>query len=191
MDALENRVKEESMHKNYQNSYRVPVKAIIKWFGYFQLFEVPNEISKFLERLREIISSINFPQLDEHGFYMLLTGIPIDMQKIDIGELLYIGQTCEQTLRQRIPQNHPSYECIVRKYHGHMLYLAVGHMEVEGINRKTCDLFDDIECCLIYDNKPVCNTSCTDEYLGRRVVYIQNTDQFRPLHEISRCPNHH
>ncbi len=179
------------MYSNYQNSTRTPVRVGLEWNGYWPLFHVPGEMSEFYETLRQRIYSIDSERLNQSGFYMLLTGEPVDERQFNINELLYIGQAYDQTLRVRIPQQHPAYDCIVKKYKGKFLYLAVcSIISLQGISGITHELFDDIECCLIYRNGPLCNINCRDEYNSnrrRREIQIENTGKYDPLEQNSRC----
>lgn len=174
------------MYSNYQT--RIPARVGLKWNRHWPLFEVPRDILEFYRILRLKISSMDSETLDQPGFYMLLTENPFNEHRI--GNLLYIGQAYDQTLRGRIPQQHPAYDCIVQRYGGRFLYLAVSNIIwLQGITRTTHELFDDIECCLIYRNRPLCNIDCKDkyDYNHRRGILIENTGSYAPLEGSSRC----
>ena len=85
-------------------------------------------------------------------------------------ELLYIGQAFDQTLRKRIPQDHPAYECVLQyqKEHSNVdIIVLIGLIENSTVERLTQQLFDDVECCLIFCNQPLCNITCKESCSGR------------------------
>lgn len=128
--------------------------------------------------------------LDYIGFYAILGGIhnPDKSSYTDI-TLLYIGQTYKQSLRDRIPQPHSAYTCInawLKKHPKHSPVVMIGLREVAG--DKSQALYDDIECCLIYDNQPLCNDKCKENYspTGREIT-ITNDGDYSPLKQVSVC----
>lgn len=130
------------------------------------------------------------PKLDEKGFYAIL-GATYDSETEKWGniELLYIGQAFEQTLRERIPQEHPAYECVFdyqKKHSGVGIVVMLGTIEKSTVEKSTQQLFNDIECCLVFSNKPLCNTSCKESYSGRELKII-NTEHPYPLEKEHSC----
>jgi len=78
----------------------------------------------------------------------------------------------------------------VENHSGEYLYLAVSEIfQLDGMGKITQELFDDIECCLIYKNKPLCNTDCVNKYNSklRREIQIINHGNRSPLKENCRC----
>ena len=178
------------MYNFFESSSRLPVKVRLKWRGHWELFKVPDNIEEFYENLENRLYQIDSKELDQSGFYMLLTGKPTNERKFTIGKLLYIGQAYNQKIRDRIPQSHPAYDCIVENHSGEYLYLAVSEiLQLDGMEKITQELFDDIECCLIYKNEPLCNTDCVNEYNSklRREIQIINCGGYNPIKENCRC----
>jgi len=136
------------------------------------------------------ISSSSRQNLDQKGFYAIL-GARFDKETSKWKELklLYIGQAFDQTLRQRIPQKHPGYECILeyrQNRAGSDIVVMIGVIGKTNAERITQELFDDIECCLICCNKPLCNMQCKESY-GGRAIQIVNTGDFIPLRKECTC----
>jgi|GEM_PF-1717749 len=128
--------------------------------------------------------------LKKTGFYAMLMGIynPA-LGKYENTKLLYIGQAYKQTLGERILQPHNGYDCInnyIRKTPNAKLLTMVGVLAKTNISKVTQELFDDIECCLIYHNQPKCNEICKKSYSGRQLTII-NTGDFSPLKPASDC----
>jgi hypothetical protein len=128
--------------------------------------------------------------LDKKGFYAVLGGIyNNDTKQWQSLKLLYIGQAFDQTLRERIPQPHPAYNCAVKyqkEHSGVEFVVMIGFIEKSTVEKKTQELFDDAECCLIYCNQPLCNTTCKEAYSGRDLQIINTGDHF-PLKEKCLC----
>lgn len=128
--------------------------------------------------------------LDKNGFYAILGGTYDSRSKGWKNlKLLYIGQAFDQTLRERIPQEHPAYQCVFeyRKRHsGVDILVKIGFIEKSTVERSTQQLFDDIECCLIFCNQPLCNTTCKESYSGRDLQVI-NSGYYRRLKEKCTC----
>ena len=128
--------------------------------------------------------------LDRNGFYAILGGTYDSRSRGWKNlKLLYIGQAFDQTLRERIPQEHPAYQCVFeyRKRHsGVDILVKIGFIEKSTVERSTQQLFDDIECCLIFCNQPLCNTTCKESYSGRDLQVI-NVGHYRRLKEKCTC----
>jgi hypothetical protein len=131
--------------------------------------------------------------LDENGFYAILGANPdpTKNQWADF-DLLYIGQAFDQTLRQRIPQPHPAYSCVNEniKKTGKTVIVMVGVITEKSVERLTQDFIDDVECCLIYSNQPLCNDKCKDEYnhrSPRRQLRITNKEVDHILEASCSC----
>jgi hypothetical protein len=124
--------------------------------------------------------------LDKNGFYAILAGKRKTTGWVEL-ELLYIGQAFDQTLRERIPQEHDAYKCVFdyQQDSDKDILVKIGYIK-ESTVQKTTQLFDDVECCLIYCNQPLCNTLCKEKYTGRD-LHIINTGSYRPLKEECYC----
>ena len=128
--------------------------------------------------------------LDKNGFYAILGAkYNSNTKKWENPMLLYIGQAFDQTLRERIPQEHPAYKCVFeyRKRHSDIdILVMIGFIEKSSVERSTQQLFDDIECCLIFCNQPLCNALCKESYLGRD-LQVFNMGYYKPLKETCTC----
>ena len=128
--------------------------------------------------------------LDQSGFYNILAGTwDVTTEQYNNLILLYTGQAFDQTLRVRIPQDHDAYECVnsyTRRNSNISLLIMVGVISAMSGNRATQQLYDDVECCLIYKNHPRCNIRCKDGYSGRDLT-VTNMGDYSPLAEQSVC----
>ena len=146
--------------------------------------------ANFVCRINNVqASSITY--LDQPGFYVFLAGTinPETGNYKDL-DLLYIGKTYEQTLRERIPQGHAEADTQMDAY-------FADHADSDRIvkcgiltdfpgERVSEGLFKDIECCLINRNQPLCNTVCKDNYKGRD-IRVNNSGSYYPLAQSSCC----
>jgi len=130
------------------------------------------------------------PDMDKSGFYAILGATFDESSKTWKGlKLLYVGQAFEQTLRERIPQEHDAYKCVYdykKNHSGTDLVVMIGLIEKSSIEKQTRQIFNDIECCLIFCNKPACNTTCQESYSGRDLE-VTNTGDYKPLIEKCSC----
>jgi hypothetical protein len=145
---------------------------------------------KWINKMRfDNISEDENKSLDMNGFYALLGARYNENEKIWKVTLLYVGQAFDQTFRERIPQDHPAYRCVfdwIKKNLGNEIRVMVGVIEKTSVEKRTQALFDDVECCLILRNQPVCNEQCKESYKGRDLQVI-NTGDFIPLKDKSSC----
>lgn len=136
------------------------------------------------------ISEFKHQYLDKKGFYALLGArFNKETDRWEEIKLLYIGQAFDQTLRERIPQEHPAYKCVfeyTKKNPGKQIAVMLGIIEKSSVQKLTQELFNDVECCLISWNQPTCNTQCKESYTGRE-LQVTNTGGFTPLKEKSTC----
>jgi hypothetical protein len=134
------------------------------------------------------ISTAKSAFLDKKGLYAVLIGKWDENNKNWTNpKLVYIGQSLDQTIRQRLLQPHPAYECIKEQLTANPSYQAlVMGGEIVTQTKLTQQLADDIECCLVYRNKPICNVKCKESYTGRELL-VRNTGDFNPLAEESTC----
>jgi hypothetical protein len=123
--------------------------------------------------------------LDGPGFYALLAASRNKGQRRWTNlKLLYLGQAYRQTLRERIPQDHPAYEDIasyLEKYPDKRLIVMVGTIVEATLERHTPQFYDDVENCLILANEPRFNRRGTRSYSGRE-LRVTNTGDHHPLH---------
>ncbi|MDD4440359.1 MAG: hypothetical protein PHX41_00550 [Kiritimatiellae bacterium] len=126
--------------------------------------------------------------LDYIGFYAILGGVHDTARNVYTHiTLLYIGQAYEQSLRARIPQPHTAYGLINTWLSGHPGYTPVVMIGLrDAVGNKSQSLYDDIECCLIYNNQPLCNDKCKESYNGRAIT-ITNDGDYAPLKQVSVC----
>ncbi len=126
--------------------------------------------------------------LDRKGFYVILSGTKTAKGWVK-PRLLYIGQAFDQTLRERIPQERKEYQCVYsyQKAHaGAPIWVMIGFVKESTVGRVNQQLFDEIECCSIFSNQPLCNTACKDSYSGRDLEVI-NVGHYEPLEERCTC----
>lgn len=128
--------------------------------------------SKNCEWLKKVATS-NLEYIDENGFYAIYLGRHNpETNKVENGELLYIGQVYDQTIRQRLQQPHDADSCInnqKRQKPDFELFFKTGIIIETDQERVTSQLIDDIECCMIYSNQPKCNVQCKESYEGREI----------------------
>lgn len=116
------------------------------------------------------------PKLDGKGFYAILGAVfEPKTEKWGSIKLLYTGQAFDQDLRKRILQEHPAYKCVFnyeKRHSGVGIVVMLGAIRKSTFERYTQQIFNDIECCLIFCNQPLCNTSCKESYSGRDLKVI-------------------
>ncbi len=127
--------------------------------------------------------------LDKNGFYAIYcASYDEESRSWKNLVLLYIGQAFEQTLRQRIPQPHDAYDCVFdyqKKHPGTDVIVKIGYITKSTVQKVTQQLFDDVECCLTFCNKPYCSITCKDSYSGRDLQVINTGDP--PLKDQGSC----
>jgi hypothetical protein len=132
------------------------------------------------------IDNSKLDYLDEKGFYAIYACVyNKDRNSITPKKLLYIGQAFEQTIRERLKQPHDADACMKKEKQLKQPHDADACMKKEKQNepnsglwfktgvitkndqeKVTQQLFNDVECCMIYVNKPKCNTLCMETYEG-------------------------
>jgi len=122
------------------------------------------EWTKIVGRFASIAQSTSIlPHLNERGFYVVLAGNYDETKNIwtDL-ESMYVGQAFDQTLRARMTQCHPADDCVDKylRRSGKVAGVMVGIIAEASVERITQDVVNDVECCLIYSNQPVCNDNC-------------------------------
>ena len=136
------------------------------------------------------VGESNDVDLDHGGFYCILGGRWEQAQQHWTNiSLLYIGQTYNQTLRQRLSQAHPAYQCIanwLKLRDGFAALVMIGVVTRYSPADLTQALVDDAECCLIFHNQPPCNVNCKQSYNGRDIL-VDNKGGFSPLNPSSHC----
>jgi hypothetical protein len=126
--------------------------------------------------------------LDNYGFYMVLAGKFNDKINKYVGiSLQYIGQTYDQSIRERAQQQHKAYKGIndfINEHEGYEVLVRPGIITSISQERISAALVDDIEACLIFTNQPEQNTVNKENYTGRDII-ITYEGGYYPLEEIS------
>jgi len=116
------------------------------------------------------IDNSKLDYLDEKGFYAIYACVyNKDRNSITPKKLLYIGQAFEQTIRERLKQPHDADACMKKEKQNEPnsgLWFKTGVITKHDQEKVTQQLFNDVECCMIYVNKPKCNTLCMETYEG-------------------------
>lgn len=118
---------------------------------------------------------------DEEGIYMILCGKrSSEPNKWDTSsyKLLYIGESDE--VRSRVV-GHEKWPRWRRNCRGDHLLLKVAICNFGTTKRQK------VECCLIYNTKPICNDECKDEFPYEDDVQITNTGMKSPLRDKYTC----
>jgi len=114
------------------------------------------------------ISKLDY--LDGKGFYAIYACVyNKDRNSITPKKLLYIGQAFEQTIRERLKQPHDADACMKKEKQNEPnsgLWFKTGVITKHDQEKVTQQLLNDVECCMIYVNKPKCNTLCMETYEG-------------------------
>lgn len=115
------------------------------------------------------------------GFYMVLCGQRCsDSERWDPGtyHVMYIGEA--QNIRSRIV-NHNEWDCWEEHCQENILLKAASCSLHEEERKK-------IECCLVYNVKPICNQICKDNFPhAGDIVEIENKGKFLPLDAKYSC----
>jgi hypothetical protein len=85
--------------------------------------------------------------------------------------LLYIGITFRQNMKTEIDQTLKSF-----KERPENVTLWIGYITYTTYVRITEQIVKDVECLLIFKNKPLWNTQCKAEYTGRPDLKIISHD---------------
>jgi hypothetical protein len=56
-----------------------------------------------------------------------------------------------------------------------------------SVQRLSQDFVDDVECCLIYSNQPLCDQKCKEEYTGRSIKITNVDGTYIPVKRLSQC----
>ena len=116
------------------------------------------------------IDNSKLDYLDQKGFYAIYACVyNKDRNSITPKKLLYIGQAFEQTIRERLKQPHDADACMKKEKQNEPnsgLWFKTGVITKNDQEKVTQQLFNDVECCMIYVNKPKCNTLCMETYEG-------------------------
>ena len=116
------------------------------------------------------IDTSKLDYLDGKGFYAIYACVyNKDRNSITPKKLLYIGQAFEQTIRERLKQPHDADACMKKEKQNEPnsgLWFKTGVITKNDQEKVTQQLFNDVECCMIYVNKPKCNTLCMETYEG-------------------------
>jgi len=140
------------------------ISVTLDWNGVWEI--EPNDIPT------------NIP--DGEGIYMIICGRPSTQEgKWDTSsyELIYIGEA--DKVRSRIV-GHEKWSCWKGNCENHLL-LKVAECNLGTTKRQK------VECCLIYQNKPVCNDECKQEFPYTDDIEITNIGMYSPLSSKHTC----
>lgn len=151
-------------------------------------------VQQFCAHLAYMLRAMEDSRLEESGFYCLACIEP----SIPVAAHLplmayYIGKAYGQTLRDRISQksgHEVAYQCIIDNCYGKQLLLNIANISRTNLEKETEELYNDIECCLIYENRtqPLCNRNCVQSYSGSgRKINITNSGVCYPLKKECAC----
>ncbi|MGI5080511.1 GIY-YIG nuclease family protein [Treponema denticola] len=141
----------------------------------FSIDEMDN-YSNLEKKLKEIVDDSDSKILDKNGLYAIIA---------DNNQILYIGETHEQTIGERLVEHHYSYEDILNNLYDYE-YISVFAGEVIPISqeRVTETLIQDAEACLIYKIQPEFNDQ--NIYTCKNEIKIINMGHF-PWRVIYSC----
>lgn len=133
----------------------------------FSIDEMDN-YSNLEEKLREIIDGSDSKILDEKGLYAIIA---------DNNQILYIGETHDQTIGERLVGDHSSYENIFNKLdcYEYISVIAGEIIPVSGDDDMET-LIKDAEACLIYKIQPEFNEKNKDTC--KNEIQVKNTGCF-------------
>ncbi|RKZ29682.1 hypothetical protein DRQ36_07865 [bacterium] len=120
--------------------------------------------------------------ISDDEFYAIFSAI-VNGADLNDCELLYIGSAYSQGASTRIKQPHRAYRQIktyLRANPDRDIFIITGNIVDHSQERMSLQFFNDIECCLIFCNKPLFNTLCKESYNGRPVEII-NYGGYKPL----------
>ena len=144
--------------------------------------QIAELINKALGKFKETLT-------DGKGFYMLIL-TDKDSQTDIYKPSLYIGLAYKQSMEIRPGQvsgHQAAYQCVIKNSKDKVLFIKLGVLTKCNLDKKTEQLYEDIEKCLIYCNQPTCNTLNKSNYESNRIVKIQNTGYFVSLIENCDC----
>lgn len=110
------------------------------------------------------------------------------------GNPKYIGKSFDRPVIERLKEhlNDEVGKCL-KKYCKQELQIKVARIEFPLklsyiFLHSERDIVDVAECCLIFQEKPVCNTVCKDEYTKNFDITVHNKGDKKPLKKrICRC----
>lgn len=140
---------------------------------------------------KNIEQSVN-PYLNlREAVYMYVCAYKTKKTWIVEGRSYYIGQSFRrqnnETVRHRLLEHFDDglVDYVKRKCKN-TSFVKVGKIILARGERFSQQLVDDIECGLVFKNKPYRNVSCAENYIGRDLI-INNTGSFIPLEKRSVC----
>lgn len=126
---------------------------------------------------------------DKKGFYIILTGKYNEgTKKYENIRLQYIGLAYDQSIKERVLQEHSAFSKIwdyIDANQDYTTLVKIGTIKDSSLEKTTKKFYEDIEACLINDNKPLCNTQSINNYNGRDIK-VTNSDYYYPLNEESK-----
>ena len=120
------------------------------------------------EKLKEIVDDSDSKILDKNGLYAIIA---------DNNQILYIGETHEQTIGERLVGDHSSYEDIFNKLDFYeYIYIIAGEIIPVSGDDDMETLIKDAEACLIYKKQPEFNEKNKDTC--KNEIQVKNTGCF-------------
>lgn len=143
---------------------------------------------------RSSIATTNNPFLDlSEAIYMYTCCLLHGNKMVYSARPLYIGQVYKrennETVRNRLLEhlNDDITTCTRTKCNSPFwVGIKIAKILLEKNENLSAQLIDQIECCLIRNNQPLCNTVCKDNYNGDS-IQIVNLGDFDPLLHTSSC----
>jgi hypothetical protein len=143
----------------------------------------------FQRNLAKIVNEVSDINLDRKGLWFFASGNEDADGAVEIEDLLFIGVAFSQDLREEIPDKRHmrSYKSMLYECRNYDLYLAYAFISDTEGGKWPKRLESDIQCALIFDNQPLCNPYCRDEYKSKEgtSLTINNVGDFFPLEETS------
>jgi hypothetical protein len=145
-----------------------------------------------MRTLSKQVQDLDAIDLDRRGFYFMVSATEDEEGELDLGQLLFIGAAYKEDLRERIPDRKlfKAYRNVMAEARDADLYLAFAYIAQTERGFMPQKIHSDIQCALIYQNQPVCNSFCREAYHSEEgnKLYIINTGDFDPLEEICQVP---
>ena len=108
-----------------------------------------NNYSSLEEKLQEIVDNSDSEILAKNGLYAIIA---------DNKQPLYIGETHDQTIGERLQGKHDAYDDIFNNLNCYKyIYIIAGEIIPVSQGSVTETLIQDVEACLIYNLQPTYN----------------------------------
>ena len=147
--------------------------AKVNWeiIGSFRI-DAMNNYSRLEKILQEIVDGSDSKILDGSGLYAIIA---------DNKQPLYVGEAHDQTIRDRLPDDHAAYNDIVADLDNlsDEIYVFAGEIIPIDPSRVTDVLIQDVEACLIYNLQPTYNKQnkerCKNPITVKNIGFITET----------------